>query len=57
MTVTNSDDPRFRSNDDCFIEIHGITIYNDRNDEDVDLLYSFTWSGILVGTYGYPKKE
>jgi len=55
--VTDSDFLEFLSNDQCFIGTYGMGIENCRKSQDFACLYSLHWSGILVGTYGYPKKR
>ncbi len=55
VTVTNSDYSDYESNDDYFIWIEGMIIYNDRNNYDEAYLHSSHWSGKLVGTDGYPE--
>ncbi len=55
--MTNSKNPRFKSNDHDFICIDGIRILNDRNAYDFAYLTSSDSSGILVGTDGYPGKN
>jgi hypothetical protein len=54
VTVTNSYNSEFRSNDGCLVSINGMIIYNNRSNKDFAYLYSSHWSGILVGTDGYP---
>ncbi len=56
MTVKNSDELWFRSNDQFFIEINGMRIFNNTNYKDYACLSSSFWEGILVGTDGYPTK-
>ena len=55
MTVTNSNKPDFRSNDEFLIWIIGLRIANGRNLDDKAWLNNSLWSGTLVGTDGYPK--
>ena len=55
--MTNSDYPDYESNDDFLIRIGGMGIKNDRNKSDIAYLHSSSWSGMLVGTDGYPVKD
>ena len=57
MTVTRSDKPWFKSGETSFISIDGMVIFNDRNYSNFAFLRSHFWSGILVGTDGYPTKD
>ena len=52
--MTRSNEYLFFSDDEYFIGIDGMRIYNDRNSSDLAYLNSSYWSGILVGTDGYP---
>ena len=54
VTVTNSENNYFKSNDECFIWTFGMGIENNRNKLDHAWLRSSYWSGILVGTDEYP---
>jgi hypothetical protein len=64
VTVTNSENPKFKSTSWYFIEIPGLRICYDRDFEhrfriicDEASLTSKHWSGIRIGTDGYPPRS
>ena len=57
MTVTNSYDDWLQSYDEFLIRIYGMGISNNRNKYDYACLETTFWSGMLVGTDGYPTKD
>ena len=54
VTVINSVDPGFVSDDNRLIWNDGMKIRNKRYYNDYACLYNSSWSGILVGIDGYP---
>ncbi len=57
VTVTNSSNLWLKSDNNDFISTAVMAISNDRNEQDYAYLNSLSWSGILVGTDGYPTKD
>ncbi len=57
VTVKNSKVPGFKSNDECLVQIYGMMIRYNRDEEDFSFVNNLRWSGILVGTDGYPEKN